>query len=342
MSRGLPLGLWGMNLGLLGAFKRLDMPRFLSDLDLITVRDQASADYLAGLGVTDHVYRMGDPAFEMEPDPWDCEECFPTAGERGVVGLNLSPLAAEVMKDGQQSMIRLGLQICRRLIEAGFGVLLVALRSAGMPANGQRRFSGRSTVSSPMSAAVGSCGRPQRPADPYAISPAPSLRGSDAQHHRGVVDRVPTLTLSTTASQPTSANLRGRRLRGIAGQADAADIHGRLLETADSHDEMQADPRGVADCELTAQMVERYGPRRRWLASSSRKPHSSVQGHGIAGTLAGRCVDLPHVITRRVMTAAIPAASPNCMPLMSPVGHRAVMSRPDTASRPTHCQGRAG
>ncbi|MEN6546594.1 MAG: polysaccharide pyruvyl transferase family protein, partial [Armatimonadia bacterium] len=124
LSRGLPVGLWGMNLEPYSeAFStRLGMPGFLGDLDLITVRDQASADYLAGLGVTERVYRMGDPAFEMEPDPWDCADCFPRAGERGVVGLNLSPLAAEVMKDGQRSMIRLGLETSRRLIKAGFGV----------------------------------------------------------------------------------------------------------------------------------------------------------------------------------------------------------------------------
>jgi colanic acid/amylovoran biosynthesis protein len=267
MSRGLPLGLWGMNLEPYSeAFsKRLDMPRFLSDLDLITVRDQASADYLAGLGVTDHVYRMGDPAFEMEPDPWDCEECFPTAGERGVVGLNLSPLAAEVMKDGQQSMIRLGLQTCRRLIEAGFGVLLVphCAPPACPPTDSDLAVLGpvyRQFADEGAAVGILPDGLSARQIK-YAISHCALFAG--ARMHSTIAawsTGVPTLTLSYSRK---STNL-SREIYGVddyavsLSQADAADIHGRLLKLADSHDEMQALTReGVARLRAyTAQMVE--------------------------------------------------------------------------------------
>src|SRR3546814_17512553 len=68
-----------------------------SDLHLmrmsgIMVRERVSYDYLTQkLGLT-NVTMMADTAFTLSPEPVDTAPFWPTFGEAGVLGLNISPL----------------------------------------------------------------------------------------------------------------------------------------------------------------------------------------------------------------------------------------------------------
>src|SRR3546814_1240085 len=58
----------------------------------IMVRERVSYDYLTQkLGLT-NVTMMADPAFTLSPEPVDTAPFWPTFGEAGVLGLNISPL----------------------------------------------------------------------------------------------------------------------------------------------------------------------------------------------------------------------------------------------------------
>ena len=56
--------IWGASIGPFKADEAL-WAEALKKLDLITVRENLSLDYLKSLGVTDNVYRVADPAFVM-------------------------------------------------------------------------------------------------------------------------------------------------------------------------------------------------------------------------------------------------------------------------------------
>lgn len=68
----------------------------LKRYDTITVRESATVEYLAGLGIT-NVRLVADPAFVLDPAPFDVAGLFPEG--RDTVGLNVSPLVRKFRTD---------------------------------------------------------------------------------------------------------------------------------------------------------------------------------------------------------------------------------------------------
>jgi len=126
-SKGFRVGLWGLNLI---PFDSKDISigeikRIFSRYQIITVRDEWSKNYLTEIGVTKNVFRMGDPAFEMDSIKWDIEPFFSKKSERGTIGLNLSPIAGQYRTGGEKEVINLAIETARKLNQLGFGVLFV-------------------------------------------------------------------------------------------------------------------------------------------------------------------------------------------------------------------------
>ena len=127
MKKGLKVGLWGLNLGPYNSKVISSVKQFeaFSKYNMIAVRDKFSKRYLADIGVKKNVYLMADPAFEMDPEPWEVEPYLPVKSIRGIVGINLNPLASKIGKRSTVAIIELLQDASRALIDQGFGVLLV-------------------------------------------------------------------------------------------------------------------------------------------------------------------------------------------------------------------------
>ena len=96
IQKGKPIILWGASVGPFSAMP--DYEQYMSDhLQKVTgifARESATIDYLKGIGVTENVYPVADPAFLMDPaKPEGIEDLLPLDEE--AIGLNLSPLMAK-------------------------------------------------------------------------------------------------------------------------------------------------------------------------------------------------------------------------------------------------------
>src|SRR3546814_1452573 len=67
---------------------------------------------------------MADPAFTLSPEPVDTAPGWPTFGEAGVLGLNISPLIERYRKEGQD-LRQETIKFIRHAVTQGFGILLV-------------------------------------------------------------------------------------------------------------------------------------------------------------------------------------------------------------------------
>src|SRR3546814_3406179 len=67
---------------------------------------------------------MADPAFTLSPEPVDTAPGWPTFGEAGVLGLNISPLIERYRKEGQDLRPET-IKFIRHAVTQGFGILLV-------------------------------------------------------------------------------------------------------------------------------------------------------------------------------------------------------------------------
>jgi polysaccharide pyruvyl transferase WcaK-like protein len=104
MSDMRPMILWAASVGPFSAdpiFER-HMKEFLSRLDLITVRETATLDYLRSIGITENVQLVADPAFLLKPQPLSLDEIVRTDVGTDLLGLNLSPLVDDAQYGRQQ------------------------------------------------------------------------------------------------------------------------------------------------------------------------------------------------------------------------------------------------
>jgi len=94
--KGKPVMLWGCSTGPFTAEPAIErfMTNFLRSLDAVTVRETITKSYLDRLGVKDNVSLVTDPAFVLEPQPFDCA-FLPSESADGLLGLNVSPLIAK-------------------------------------------------------------------------------------------------------------------------------------------------------------------------------------------------------------------------------------------------------
>jgi len=72
------------------------MVRHLRGYATISVRETASLNYLKSIGI-DAVTLVSDPAFVLDPEPWDVEPFLPH--DRDHLGINFSPIVRRVRKD---------------------------------------------------------------------------------------------------------------------------------------------------------------------------------------------------------------------------------------------------
>ncbi|HEG42723.1 MAG TPA: polysaccharide pyruvyl transferase family protein [Phycisphaerales bacterium] len=95
-SMGIPMVIWGASVGPFIKLPEYEkyMAKHLKDVHIMA-REPETVRYLANLGLTENVYRVGDPAFLMEsrePEGIDFQI------EPDSIGLNLSPLMARFIK----------------------------------------------------------------------------------------------------------------------------------------------------------------------------------------------------------------------------------------------------
>jgi len=96
-----PLAIWGASVGPFDTMPEYEdyMSRHLREIPGIFARESVTIDYLKGIGVTENVYPVADPAFLMDPvKPEGIEDVLPLDEE--AIGLNLSPLMAKYVTGG--------------------------------------------------------------------------------------------------------------------------------------------------------------------------------------------------------------------------------------------------
>jgi colanic acid/amylovoran biosynthesis protein len=96
-----PLAIWGASVGPFDTMPDYEryMSHHLREVPGIFARESVTIDYLKGIGVTENVYPVADPAFLMDPvKPEEIEDVLPLDEE--VIGLNLSPLMAKYVTGG--------------------------------------------------------------------------------------------------------------------------------------------------------------------------------------------------------------------------------------------------
>jgi polysaccharide pyruvyl transferase WcaK-like protein len=126
-AAGIPVAIWGASIGPFTADPKLEarMIEFLGQVDLITVRETTTIEYLRSLGIERNVRRVWDPAFALEPEPYDGPEtALFDLGD--VVGMNLSALIARWFPgEDLDAMLGEMAAFVRGLLAEGHRVLLV-------------------------------------------------------------------------------------------------------------------------------------------------------------------------------------------------------------------------
>ena len=108
LSMGKLAVLWGASVGPFGRLPAIErrMVEHLRRLQLVTVRESASLDYLHGLGLRENVVPVADSAFLMQPQA-DAASALARRPGREVLGLNLSPLIDRLLaRRGQPGHLR--------------------------------------------------------------------------------------------------------------------------------------------------------------------------------------------------------------------------------------------
>ncbi len=121
--------LWGASVGPFSKSPVAEqrMVQHLAALDLVTVRESRSIDYLAGLGIRANMVPVIDSAFAMQPEPFDMAGFWPQAKE-GVLGLNIGALIDSLRRrngDAGGAVDAAAVFVRRVLAETGLSVLLV-------------------------------------------------------------------------------------------------------------------------------------------------------------------------------------------------------------------------
>jgi colanic acid/amylovoran biosynthesis protein len=114
IRRNVPTAIWGASIGPFSS--RPYWERRLADLlrqvNLITIREPITQEYLDRLGVRDNVHRVTDPAFLLPTEPADLPAELERALAAGAIGVNLAPLmtrfgrlSAKAWRDSSQRLL---------------------------------------------------------------------------------------------------------------------------------------------------------------------------------------------------------------------------------------------
>jgi polysaccharide pyruvyl transferase WcaK-like protein len=127
MRYGIPTVIWSASIGPYTAEPKREtqMAEFLRKVDLITVRESATVDYLNSIGVNQNVVPVHDVAFSMAPAPYSGPEVdFLASGN--VVALNVSALILKWYNCGDTAvLVREIARFIEYLTEQRFKVLLI-------------------------------------------------------------------------------------------------------------------------------------------------------------------------------------------------------------------------
>ncbi|MDQ1253481.1 MAG: colanic acid/amylovoran biosynthesis protein, partial [Euryarchaeota archaeon] len=100
LERKKPLIIWGASVGPFDKIPEYEryMKQHLQHVTGIFARESATVEYLEKIGITDRVYKVADPAFLMDAtEPQSNKEI---EIEEGSIGINLSPLMARYVSNG--------------------------------------------------------------------------------------------------------------------------------------------------------------------------------------------------------------------------------------------------
>lgn len=126
-KHGVPVILWGASVGPFSTKPHVEkfMRSHLADYSYISVRESYSKQYLSEIGL-DNVTLITDPAFALEPEFFDCSDIMPSS-EKGVVGLNFSPLVRKFRKDedSRKAFDSDIIMFVNWILKQGYGVTLI-------------------------------------------------------------------------------------------------------------------------------------------------------------------------------------------------------------------------
>jgi colanic acid/amylovoran biosynthesis protein len=94
VGRRIPAVVWGASIGPFSSrpYWEKRFADVLRRVDLITVREPITQDYLHGLGIRDNIRRVTDSAFLLPAEPTRLPDEIEQALEAGAIGINLAPL----------------------------------------------------------------------------------------------------------------------------------------------------------------------------------------------------------------------------------------------------------
>lgn len=111
-----PIIIWGASVGPFDRLPKYEqyMRKHLQKVTGIFAREPATVEYLEKIGVIDNVYKVADPAFLMDATKPQLHKSLEI--EENSIGLNLSPLMAQYINNGDNnSWINLAAQIIERI-----------------------------------------------------------------------------------------------------------------------------------------------------------------------------------------------------------------------------------
>lgn len=130
-AAGIPFIIWGSSIGPFTknpAIEKL-MPKFLSSLGGLFVREPATTDYLASIGVSANVTRVWDPAFTLETQEYT-GPCREFIDQGSILGFNISALISRFHDNNHDRLIQQCADFAKKVAADGHRVLLVPHVSA--------------------------------------------------------------------------------------------------------------------------------------------------------------------------------------------------------------------
>ena len=114
LQRNTPTVIWGASIGPFSSRPKWEkrFAKLLHQVDLITVREPLTQQYLAKLGIAHNVERVVDPAFLLPPEPTELPSHISHALAQGAIGINLAP----IMTRYNRSSSRKWLDTCCRML----------------------------------------------------------------------------------------------------------------------------------------------------------------------------------------------------------------------------------
>jgi colanic acid/amylovoran biosynthesis protein len=117
MQIGKPTVLWAGSIGPFSSQSRVEkvMMDFLKRFSLITVREEATLRYMQTLGV-DGVKLVADPAFALDPEPFEHHLSLFADRSKPILGFNISPLIRK-FRDSKEGKDKLDIEVISFLRE---------------------------------------------------------------------------------------------------------------------------------------------------------------------------------------------------------------------------------